>query len=249
MAKCRKSKTFRAAAIDIAKGRPKGLKGKPWVFSTSSSASRRSVTARRSADFIDANAAFVTQKGLYEYARARAGHYAKVLFAEKGFQDAAPSRRAGAPIRSASPWWRRLPTTCCITAARPSGMRGLQRLREIVLDVFDRYPPPAALDPQVWREARAELVHRLDQLTLHPPKRAIDIPEPYVQSYFDAMPIHEKLKKTRLSHDPQLSQGRALQCARRACRIGSICRRSSASRRWPRRNEERAQWRLTRIAW
>jgi hypothetical protein len=32
------------------------------------------------AEFIDGNAAFVTQKGLYEYSRVRAGHYAKVLF-------------------------------------------------------------------------------------------------------------------------------------------------------------------------
>ena len=37
------------------------------------------------ADFIDSQAAFITQKGIYEYSRARAGHYAKVLFAEPGF--------------------------------------------------------------------------------------------------------------------------------------------------------------------
>ncbi len=40
------------------------------------------------AEFIDGNAAFLVQKGLYEYSRARAGHYAKVLFAEQGFKDA-----------------------------------------------------------------------------------------------------------------------------------------------------------------
>ena len=37
------------------------------------------------ADFIDAQSAFIVQKGIYEYSRARAGHYAKVLFAEKEF--------------------------------------------------------------------------------------------------------------------------------------------------------------------
>ena len=37
------------------------------------------------ADFIDAQSAFITQKGIYEYSRARAGHYAKVLFAEEEF--------------------------------------------------------------------------------------------------------------------------------------------------------------------
>ncbi len=40
------------------------------------------------ADFIDGNAAFLMQKGLYEYSRARAGHYAKVLFREPGFHAA-----------------------------------------------------------------------------------------------------------------------------------------------------------------
>src|SRR5687768_15026484 len=37
------------------------------------------------ADFVDAQSAFIVQKGIYEYSRARAGHYAKVLFAEKEF--------------------------------------------------------------------------------------------------------------------------------------------------------------------
>ena len=40
------------------------------------------------ADFIDGNAAFLMQKGLYEYTRARAGHYAKVLFREPEFHAA-----------------------------------------------------------------------------------------------------------------------------------------------------------------
>ena len=45
------------------------------------------------ADFIDRNAAFVVQKGIYEYSRARAGHYAKVLFREPEFQAAADESR------------------------------------------------------------------------------------------------------------------------------------------------------------
>jgi hypothetical protein len=147
------------------------------------------------ADFIDANAAFVAQKGIYEYARARAGHYAKVLFSEQSFHDVAEQAR-----------WRAYPLGLAMVAEVADNVlhgsrdverqRGLQKLREIVLDIFDRYPPPAALDPQEWHDLRAGLAHRLDQLSLHPPKRAIDIPETYIQQYFDAMPIHEKLKKT-----------------------------------------------------
>ena len=37
------------------------------------------------ADFIDEQAAFVVQKGIFEYSRARAGHYSKVLFLEPDF--------------------------------------------------------------------------------------------------------------------------------------------------------------------
>src|SRR5213080_3939170 len=45
------------------------------------------------ADFIDEQSAFLTQKGIYEYSRARAGHYAKVLFRESGFQEAVERSR------------------------------------------------------------------------------------------------------------------------------------------------------------
>ena len=43
---------------------------------------------RELAQFIDENAAFLVQKGIYEYSRARAGHYAKVLFREPEFAQA-----------------------------------------------------------------------------------------------------------------------------------------------------------------
>ena len=82
------------------------------------------------ADFIDSQAAFLVQKGIYEYSRARAGYYSKILFAEENFQQAVEHAR-----------WRAYP------------------------------------------------------LGLHPPKRAIDIPEQFVQSYFDLMPIHENLRR------------------------------------------------------
>ena len=53
---------------------------------------------------------------------------------------------------------------------------------------------PTALGEQVWRELRAELERRLQLIGLHPPKRAMDIPEPFAKLYFDLMPIHEKLR-------------------------------------------------------
>jgi hypothetical protein len=144
-------------------------------------------------DFIDANAAFVAQKGIYEYARARSGHYAKVLFKDTGFIAAAEQAR-----------WRAYPLGLAMVAevadnvlhsdARVDRAGGLGRLNELVLSVFDRYPVPAALGVESWRSIRAELDRRLKLIRMHPPKRAMDIPETYAQLYFDTMPIHEKLR-------------------------------------------------------
>jgi hypothetical protein len=150
------------------------------------------ITDRRAlADFIDEHAAFLVQKGIYEYSRARAGHYAKVLFAEAGFQQAVEEAR-----------WRAYPlglamvgelVESILPANGPRHERA-EALTELVLGVFDRYPVPAALDQAQWSAARAELDTRLQQIGLHPPKRAMDIPEPFAESYFNLLPIHAKLR-------------------------------------------------------
>jgi len=145
------------------------------------------------ADFIDGNAAFVVQKGLYEYSRARAGHYAKVLFAEKEFQAAVENSR-----------WRAYPLGLAMMAELVDNVlhsdgvadraEGLEQLNVLVLSVFDRYPVPAPLGTPTWSALRVELERRLKLIGLHPPKRAMDIPETYIHPYFDLMPIHEKLR-------------------------------------------------------
>ena len=142
--------------------------------------------------FIDENAAFLMQKGIYEYSRARAGHYAKVLFREPGFNAAVETSR-----------WRAFPLGLAMVGEMVEGVlrrhagerqAALEALSEIVLDIFDRYPVPAALGDEEWRGLRAELAHRLQMIGLHPPKRVIDIPEQWVETYFDLMPIHENLR-------------------------------------------------------
>ena len=63
---------------------------------------------------------------------------------------------------------------------------------------FYRYsiaiPFPTRSASSDWRELRTDLERRLQLIGLHPPKRAIDIPEPFAKLYFDLMPIHEKLR-------------------------------------------------------
>jgi hypothetical protein len=144
------------------------------------------------ADFIDRQSAFLMQKGIYEYSRARAGHYAKVLFREQGFREAVEQSR-----------WRAYPLGLAMVGElvegvlRPYGadrLEQLDALSMLVLSVFDRYPVPAALGVQAWRDARTELVRRLQLIGLHAPKRAFEICEPFAETYFDLLPIHEKLR-------------------------------------------------------
>ena len=144
-------------------------------------------------EFIDEQSCFVSQKGIYEYSRARAGHYAKVLFGEPEFIKAVDRAR-----------WRAYPIGLAMVAELVEGvlrpkagkdhLRQLAGLRGLVLSVFDRHPVPVLLTKDEWRAARRELERRLDHIGLHRPKLAKDIPEPFADAYFSNMPIHKKLK-------------------------------------------------------
>lgn len=145
------------------------------------------------ATFIDEHSAFLVQKGIYEYSRARAGHYAKVLFNERGFLDALEQSR-----------WRAYPLGLAMVGEMMEGMfrrhsgeeaaQHLDNLRVFVLSVFDRYPIPDSLGEEAWRDARAGLEQRLQIVGINPPKRVIDIPEPYARTYWDLMPIHKEIR-------------------------------------------------------
>ena len=145
------------------------------------------------ADFIDRHAAFVAQKGIYEYARARAGHYSKVLFKEPEFQAACDVSR-----------WQTFPLGLAMVGELVHGLlvpawqgsrpQLTEAVRALTLSVFDRYAAPTALSRQTWADARAELDRHLKQMGLHPPKWAKDIPEPFWERYFDLMPIHERMR-------------------------------------------------------
>jgi hypothetical protein len=145
------------------------------------------------ADFIDSQAAFLVQKGIYEYSRARAGHYAKVMFGEQTFIDAFNLAR-----------WQAYPLGLAMVGELVEGvLRGspgtdpvdVQNwVRALVLSVFDRHPVPPQIGARTWHEEREALARRLQHVGLHPPKRAMDIPAALAKSYFGLMPIHEKLR-------------------------------------------------------
>ena len=141
------------------------------------------------ARFIDEQAAFLIQKGIYEYARARAGHYAKVLLVEPEFLVAVERSR-----------WQAYPLGLAMVAElvegvlRPEIGNANDRLIAAAFTAFDRYPAPDALGPARWRELRGELAQKLERLGRYVVKPVKDIPEPYADAYFALMPIHEKLR-------------------------------------------------------
>ena len=145
------------------------------------------------ADFIDAQSAYLIQKGIHDYSNARAGPHAKVLMSEPEFVASLEQSR-----------WRAYPLGLAMVGEmvegvlRPHAGADKRALTDehidLVLGVFDRYPVPDAVGKEAWRDARAELALRLDQISMHPPKRVIDIPEQYVKRYFEMMPIHESMR-------------------------------------------------------
>ena len=136
----------------------------------------------------------MVQKGIYEYSRARAGHYGKVLFREPEFQAAAERSR-----------WCAYPLGLALVAelvegvlrpiAGEEGQTQADALNALVMSVFDRYPPPAAIGELAWNEQRAELARRLKLIRLHPAKRAMDIPEQFAESYFEMLPNSRKVAR------------------------------------------------------
>jgi hypothetical protein len=145
------------------------------------------------ATFVDEQSAFLVQKGIYEYSRARSGHYSKVLFGEQEFLDALEDSR-----------WRAYPLGLAMVGELVEGVlrrhaeddesQHADRWRAFVLSIFDRYPPPPSLGEAAWRAARADLDRHLRRPGLHAPKRAIDIPEPYARTYWDLMPINKEIR-------------------------------------------------------
>ena len=143
--------------------------------------------------FIDNQAAFLTQKGMFEYSRARAGPFGNILFDDKGFlAELEKSRWLGFPLTLA------MVAEAVEGVLRPPGDAGraavLSGVSGAALAAFDRYPVPEPVGPEAWAAARAALAHDLSLIGLHGVKRVMDVPAPYAARYVTAMPIHEKLR-------------------------------------------------------
>lgn len=165
-----------------------------WVFGIPAYFRRKPPidTRDKLVEFLDTRAAFLIQKNIFDYARARSGPYFSQIIKEAAFQRSVDEAR-----------WTGYPTGL---AALAEIVRGIlfhdadrKSLNDAVssaaLAAFDKYPAPEVLGEEAWKKARETLIERLANIDSHPPKFAKDVILPYAQILYDSQPIHEELRK------------------------------------------------------
>lgn len=149
-------------------------------------------TREKLIEFLDTRAAFLIQKNIFDYARARSGPYFSQIIKEDAFKHSVEVSR-----------WTGYPTGLAALAEIVRGILFDDAERKPLNDAvssaavaaFDKYPVPEVLGEEVWKKARETLIERLAQIDSHPPKFAKDVILPYAQILYDSQPIHEELRK------------------------------------------------------
>ncbi len=144
-------------------------------------------------DFLDTRSAFMVQKCVFEYSRARAGILWRKLFSEAGFK-AAVSRST----------WKNYPlclgtiTVMVEQVLRPHADDRRAELRAgmaaAAANVTDRYPIPQGLEAQFWADARERICTRVERAGLAAPRPVKDLPKETAKEFFDELPIHKNLR-------------------------------------------------------
>jgi hypothetical protein len=144
-------------------------------------------------DFLDSQAAFLVQKCIFEYARARSGILSDKLFKEPAFVAALEESR-----------WRNYPI--CLghvalmvdAALRPLAPGRASALADglvaAVARIVGRYDVPAGMAPDFWMRARGAIESRIRRASLAAPHAVKDIPKDEFKAFFDRLPIHERLR-------------------------------------------------------
>ena len=144
-------------------------------------------------DFLDARSAFLVQKCIFEYSRARSGLMSSKLFKEPAFRAAVETAR-----------WRNYPL--CLQnvavmvehALRPDAGAESMNMREglvaVVARVCGRYPVPAGFDVAFWSEAHERIARRIRQAGLAAPHAVKDLPTETAKEFFAGLPIHADLR-------------------------------------------------------
>jgi hypothetical protein len=144
-------------------------------------------------DFLDRQAAFMAQKGIYEYSRARSGLLSSKLFAEPAFLSAIETAR-----------WRGYAlclqnvTLMAEHAIRPHAGAAAVPMREglliAVARICGRYPVPSGLAPTFWGDVVERITRRVRQAGLAAPHAIKDLPLETTGEYFASLPIHADLR-------------------------------------------------------
>lgn len=145
-------------------------------------------------DFVDGRAAFLVNRSMYEYSRARAGILAEKLFREASFKAAIEEGR-----------WRAFPVSLANVLELVDGhLRAAAAGREAALlealvavgrNVLARYACPEGIEP-AWWSGRGEAVEtRIRLAALADPKPPQDIPKATFDEIFAQVPIHPDLMK------------------------------------------------------
>jgi hypothetical protein len=144
------------------------------------------------ADFLDSRAAFLVQKCIVEYVRARSGLLSSQLFKEAAFKAAMEHAR-----------WRNYPLclqNCALMveqALRPVAGAAAPAMREglilAVADVCRRYPLPAGMAPDFWTGAAKDIARRIRQAGLAGPRPVKDFPLETAEAFFAGLPLHPDL--------------------------------------------------------
>jgi hypothetical protein len=144
-------------------------------------------------DFLDSQAAFLVQKCIFEYARARSGILSEKLFKEPAFVAAVEASR-----------WQNYPiclghVALMIDAAlRPYASDRAPALADgfvaAIARVTRRYPVPAGMAPDFWASARKAIDGRIRRASLAAPHAVKDIPKDEFKAFFARLPIHESLR-------------------------------------------------------
>ena len=142
--------------------------------------------------FLDRQAAFMVQKCIFEYSRARSGVLSSQLFKEVAFKGAVEDAR-----------WRNYPL--CLQnsalmverALRPAADGAAPAMREgliaTVRAVCRRYPPPRGMQADFWELAEEQIARRIRQAGLAAPRPVKDIPHDTAKAFFASLPIHPDL--------------------------------------------------------
>ena len=145
------------------------------------------------ADFLDRQSAFMVQKCIYEYSRARSGLLSSKLMKEAAFKAAVEEARwRGYPLCLQSVALMVEQTLRPTAGAAAPAMR--QGLAGAVANVCSRYPVPPGIEAGFWPEAQSSIAGRLDQAGLAAARAVKDIPLEIAGQVFAALPIHADLR-------------------------------------------------------